>query len=1022
LLWLTALAFLLASAAARNSDVWLHLATGRALAQGHWQPWQLASDPFVHTAGAEPLVAHSWLYDLTTYGIFHLFGGTCLVILKALVFAALAIILYRVASASGGTVLPAACAGLAVLVASVRLPLQPVVLSYLFLGLTLWLLERPRRMQQAGDRPGWLKAYGPLLLLFALWANIDDWFLLGPATVLLYFLGELVSSRHAEAHRLAGLALLLPAAVAACLLTPWHIYGFTLPPELGFTGAPAILRGDRLLGRVFVVPYDQMYLLSSAVSAAWGPLVVLSFLSFLFNQEAFRSWRFTVWLGFFALSCNNARAVPFFAIVAGPVMALNLVEFARRRERLASSRSPIQWGLLGRAFAIPFGLFFLIAAWPGWLQGMPFNCRGWTVAADPSLEKAAQRLEDLRLRGVLTPQSRGFNFSAEAANALAWFRPQEQAFLEGHGPTSAAADFRLVRRSLLRRDPAMPYKQIFRKRGIDHMVLYDADIRILGDVFEYCMEEPAEWPLLAIDGRAVIFGWRDLDDPSAAKRFPKEITLNLAHLGMVPPADKWSPANPPEVRPPRQWWDDFLRSAPATSPEADEAELYLRLFRLQARVEQVRHQELWAITQGMSMVGFAANPAWPSRIWVIRNGLVEFREAYLAQEDEAPQGLLYAALRAARRGVVAEPEDPQAHFRLGLAYRYLTTRTRDRSDGRTSQLRRLRTYQAVAAFQRALALDPDLYDAHDELFTIYQDLHHLDRAVEHLRWCIPHRLLRPGETPEELEKYRKALTQHADNLDAEVTKQRDSFAVHSANLKPLDRARVALERGLAAKALEVLLAENDLPGSAGAKGVEMEFDQLLLVGRSSDLQEWIQAEDLDKFLGPGRYHWWRSVLAATSGRYEEADAELEQTLPREVLKEGEPAYTPRAGIALVLGRAFLDRTQEVVKFPFLFANSQKEAALSQLTLLGRALQQEAGTQGLRAVLAEEQGNREKMVALANEILLGWKPGGEGAASRVNFPGRRSLQHLLDLVEQALTGLTEYRKRDSRSSPRASIGT
>ena len=48
---------------------------------------------------------------------------------------------------------PALCAALAMLVISGRVYLQPVLLSYLFLGMTLWLLERPRLLREVDD-PG----------------------------------------------------------------------------------------------------------------------------------------------------------------------------------------------------------------------------------------------------------------------------------------------------------------------------------------------------------------------------------------------------------------------------------------------------------------------------------------------------------------------------------------------------------------------------------------------------------------------------------------------------------------------------------------------------------------------------------------------------------------------------------------------------------------------------------------------------------------------------------------------------
>jgi tetratricopeptide (TPR) repeat protein len=993
---------LLASTAAQNTDAWLHLATGRAVAQS---VWRFGPDPFAHTGGdtPEPLIAHSWFADLTAYALFQAFGGSMLVVLKAMIFAGLALMLFRVASASGGSTLPAACVGLAVLVASVRLPLQPVVLSYLFLGLTLLLLEHPRRMRGSGVHPGWLRAYWPLLALFALWANTDDWFLLGPALVLLYFLGEAIAPARSRGHDLLGLGLLVPAAVFACLLTPWHIHGLTLPPELGLTGAPAILSGDVLLGRVLVAPYERAYLLSSIASGAWVLLLVLGLVSFLLNREACRSWRLTVWLGFLAFACVNARAVPFFAIVAGPVMALNFVEFAcRRQETAGRNSSPIQWAQLGRAFALPFGLFLLIAAWPGWLQGMPFSCRGWSLHPDPSVEKAARRLADLHEQGVLTADSRGFNFSAEAANALAWFCPQEQAFLTGHGPAGAAKAFRQIRHALLHRDLNLPYQQVFRANKIDHMILYDADIRILGDVFEYCMEEPSEWPLLALDGRVAIFGWRDPERPVRGSDAFKAATLQLARLGMVPPADKGVPADSavPAMRP-RVWWDGFWQPEPTPSMAADEAELYLRLFRMRGRAEGVRHREVWRITQRLSAIGFGAMPVLPTRLWAGLDGLGMYEEAYLAQLDDAPPGYLYAALRAARRGIAAEPNDAQAYLRLGLAYHALMERTRERIDNNAAiQLRRLRTYQAVAALHRAIELEPDLFEAHEHLASLYHDMNHLDRALEHFRQCrrlFARRGLRPGENQQGLAVLYEMVGKTIEHLEVEVPRQMNHFVVHSQYMKPFDRARVAVDRGLGAKALEVLLEQKDPAGAMGTKGVEMEFDQLLLAGRGSDLLGWFH-EDVEKLLGSRRYHMWRGIVAATTGRYEDADAELVQSFPTEpVANDVEKLFSPREAIALVVGRSVLEGSQRLGDFAWLLGEHQRQASTIQIMSLLRVLAREADIQVWRALLAEEQGDTEKVKTIVWELLAGSGAGGV-APGQLDFGGRLVIQHLVELTD------------------------
>src|SRR5581483_4412114 len=76
-----ALAFLLASFAATNSDLWLHLAAGRLVAHGQYP---FGADPFSALTDPTPVwVNHAWLFHLLLHGLYQAAGGPALVIAKA---------------------------------------------------------------------------------------------------------------------------------------------------------------------------------------------------------------------------------------------------------------------------------------------------------------------------------------------------------------------------------------------------------------------------------------------------------------------------------------------------------------------------------------------------------------------------------------------------------------------------------------------------------------------------------------------------------------------------------------------------------------------------------------------------------------------------------------------------------------------------------------------------------------------------------------------------------------------------
>src|SRR5262249_36762273 len=310
------------------------------------------SDPFAYTTAGALWVNHSWVADLLFYSLYQIGGGLGLGLFRALLVVFLALLLVQLGRVGRSWWAPAACTALAVLAMSPWLPLQPVCLSYLLLACTLWFVHRPGR-RQAGLLSCW-----PVLLVFVVWVNVDSWFLLGPLVLGLSALGTLLDGRRRPGAQpsAATLGLLLAAGLGVCLLNPYGIHAFRVPGQL-FAPAAAVLRRDPLFQGQFTSPYETLYFTSgialSAAGLSYFALVVLSLLSFLLNAPGWRWQRALLLAGFFALSALQARAIPFFAIVAAPVVAMNLQEFVQRRlargvQEVATEPEWEGWMLRGR--------------------------------------------------------------------------------------------------------------------------------------------------------------------------------------------------------------------------------------------------------------------------------------------------------------------------------------------------------------------------------------------------------------------------------------------------------------------------------------------------------------------------------------------------------------------------------------------------------------------------------------------------------------------------------------------------
>ena len=212
--------------------------------------------------------------------------------------------------------------------------------------------------------------------LFALWANLDAWFLLGPVLVSLYALGEAVrrrplAERAAYRGELRSLTLLTLAGLAACFLTPFHYHTFAWPVPLGLSHAEQAWMHDPLGQGLVVSPFVGRLAAASAFAGVGGwaycLLLAAGAASFVLRGKALHPGRLLVWLALAALSAYQARAIPFFAVAAGPIL--------RRTSRNGpappcprSAGSGWRPPCAGAALA---GLALLVAAWPGWLHPPP---------------------------------------------------------------------------------------------------------------------------------------------------------------------------------------------------------------------------------------------------------------------------------------------------------------------------------------------------------------------------------------------------------------------------------------------------------------------------------------------------------------------------------------------------------------------------------------------------------------------------------------------------------------------------
>jgi hypothetical protein len=976
------LAFLLASFPVRNADFWSHLACGRDFVNGTYNPFR-GQEPFSY-AGSSYWVNHAWLFDVVLFQLYQLLGGPLLVALKALLVVGVAWALLQVRRPGQDLWLPAVGTGLALLALTPRLQVQPMLLSFLFLAVTLWLLQRSEA--EGGGRVNTLWLLPPL---FVLWVNLDSWFVLGLAAVALYVVGEAMQGRvflpGAEAGaappvtedaRVRRLALVLAVSVAACLVNPYTFHAFSLPAAIS-PGQPTSLLRNEDLGKLFASPFAEDYwsearLGGSIAGLTFFPLVLVGVASFGVAWPNWRWWRVLLWLLFFLLAAWRWQAVPFFALVAGPIAALNFADFAARPERRplspvlpaavlvagglllllawskldlsaqyvaivgglvaaprvvwwfvvvnsrggqsapapdadpSGSRSwvaavriavvlavllvalhlgtqtpfytdklsgvlgpPVpslflvfagfvvgayafgivptlayfdrvflDWSLGGRVLTLQAGIGLLVAAWPGWLGASyqdPSASRrvAWAVEPDPSLTGVAERLCDLRKKGLIKDTDHGLALTIQQGSYCAWLCPGEKTFFDQRFELfpEAAGRYIEVREAVLSaakagstpteegaaprglgevwKETLEPLGELFREQKINHLVLHaesttEPSVQLLARM-KPLLSDGKQWRLVYLDGRSAIFGWRDPEDKGATDPWASE-AYSTARRAFGPetkePVPEAAPPDPPAV-------PDWTRYTTGPGPrplQADEAALHLQRFEERAPDEMRQTYLAFRGRLGAGWVGAAVPAGGPvstaqrlafrlavegtffpkdpnaplqegSNRLVDRLANLELGD-FVSAQDKGPPAYPLLAIRAARRAVAVNPRDPQAYLWLQAGYFTLRYDTRERRwclD--LPELDTLRHVQMITALQHALTVQPDQPETHAllaELYGRYSNPRngnngYLDLQLKHLEELL--RLLkRAGPQPSETEEEFKRRVEPVEKQVKELQK------------------------------------------------------------------------------------------------------------------------------------------------------------------------------------------------------------------------------------------------------------
>ena len=742
-----ALAFLLASFVARNSDVWQHLAVGRLVAAGQYD---FATDPLSYTTEAAQWlnhdwvtdwVNHAWLTDWVSDQLFRGAGGGGLVACKAaLVMLAVGIGLFHLRR-DRPRWLAIGFVALAVVALSARATLQPMIVSCLLLAVLLHLLQ--------------IRAYRFVPLLAAVWVNLDDWYVLGPALTTLHWAGGRV-------RRSNVVPIWLPLATfAACVVSPFDVHGLTLPTEL----SPAFWSSELARDPRVAVQFASYFVANpftgenadSAAFWAYCGLVLVGTLALIVKGRRADLGEGLTWGVVVVLSVWQTRLVPLCAVVAVSVVA-----------RHVQSLTPVSsWGRIGRGAACVAIVGCGVVAWGGWLHGARGRDRivGWAVSADPSLVQAAETLSTWRTDGLLPGDLRVLGTTPDVSNTLAWFAGGERGDLDTRWELHARAG---RANSLGIADPlglatttpvaAADFDRLTSFR-VGTVLLYDPSPRTLA----FVLTADGPWRVLRIDGRAVWLAAKPGRADTPLENWPAAAQQTFDAERLAFGDEEARDQRPSRSAEYRKWWLPSSAQRLDASPVASPAPTYLNL--------------------------------------------------HLASKTGSP-ALPLLAVRAARRAIATNPDDAPAWLDLAKAYSVLGATVENGVAGGSGLLSEVRRVQQMTALTQAVTANPESESARDGLATTLTELGYLDGALgERRRQAI---LIRRRGDAERFTLLTALVTRlEAEVFDRECSFQVQTLKMSG---DPLGRARIALSLGLVNAAQEILLKSSpDLYGADGVR-------------------------------------------------------------------------------------------------------------------------------------------------------------------------------------------------------------
>jgi tetratricopeptide (TPR) repeat protein len=306
----------------KDLDLWLHIGVGRYIVEHGFQVPSV--DILSCTISGKPWVNHEWLFQIIVYFINQFSGAdgliTMQVVLVTLTMLILVFLGYNREKQLGSIFILL----LVSIVYQGRFTIRPDLYSLLFFALYIFLLSFYL------DRK-WSLYF--LFLIQVLWTNMHGFFFFGPLFVLIGLIAEWLK-RHVKLpyewnktgrltnDEYARLKWILAFVVLACLLNPLALKGAWYPLKVFFqiSGESKIFF-SKIIELQKPITWNDIFSINDY--AFYKLLILLSFLSFVYNRRKIDIGILIFWIIFLVFSLSALRNMIFFAFAAYLVFVTN---------------------------------------------------------------------------------------------------------------------------------------------------------------------------------------------------------------------------------------------------------------------------------------------------------------------------------------------------------------------------------------------------------------------------------------------------------------------------------------------------------------------------------------------------------------------------------------------------------------------------------------------------------------------------------------------------------------------------